>query len=159
VKTALKILDKLSRWMGYVSAAAILIMMLLVTANVCGRYFLNQPITGTPEIACLLMIVIVFPALAWAALEGKHIKVDFVMERFPKRVQVIVDNIMLLGALGIFAVITWRSFPAALHSRDVSSLLSVPQAPFYWIMAVGWALFSISIVVLVVKKIAEAFKK
>jgi TRAP-type C4-dicarboxylate transport system permease small subunit len=154
-----KILDKLSRWMGYLSAGAIMVLMLLVTANVCGRYFFNSPITGTPELACLLMIIVVFPALAWAALEGKHIKVDFIMEWFPQRVQVIVDSIILLVALGIFAVITWQSFPAALKSTDVSSLLRVPQAPFYWVMAVGWAIFSISIVVLLVKKIAEAFKK
>jgi TRAP-type C4-dicarboxylate transport system permease small subunit len=154
-----KILDKLSRWMGYLSAAAIIVLMLLVTANIIGRYFFKSPITGTPEIACLLMIIIVFPALAWAALEGKHIKVDFIMDRFPQRVQVIVDSIMILVALGIFAIITWYSFPAALNSSDVSSLLSVPQAPFYWVMAVGWAVFCISIVVLLVKKIAEAFKK
>ena len=153
------ILYKLSRWMGYLSAGAIMVMMLLVTANVCGRYFFNSPITGTPEIACLLMIIVVFPALAWAALEGKHIKVDFIMEWFPQRVQVIVDSIMLFVTLGIFAVITWESFPAALKSSDVSSLLRVPQAPFYWVMAVGWAIFSISIVVLLVKKMAEAFKK
>lgn len=153
------ILYKLSRWMGYVSAGVIIIMMLLVTANICGRYFFHSPITGTPELACLMMIIIVFPALAWAALEGKHIKVDFIMDRFPPRVQVIVDSIMLVISLGIFAIITWKSFPAAINSRDVSSLLSVSQAPFYWAMAVGWAVFSISIIVLVIKKIAEAFKK
>jgi TRAP-type C4-dicarboxylate transport system permease small subunit len=155
----LSILYKLSRWMGYVSAGVIIIMMLLVTANVVGRYFFKSPITGAPELACLMMIVIVFPALAWAALEGKHIKVDFIMERFSRRVQVIVDSIMLVFSLGIFAIITWNSFPAAINSRDVSSLLSVSQAPFYWVMAVGWAVFSISILVLVIKKIAEAFKK
>ncbi len=153
------ILYKLSRWMGYVSAGVIIVMMLLVTANVCGRYFFNSPILGTPELACLMMIIIVFPALAWAALEEKHIKVDFIMDRFPRRVQVIVDNITLLIALGMFAIITWQSFPAAIDSSDVSSLLSVPQAPFYWVMAVGWAMFSISIVALLVKRVSEAFKK
>jgi TRAP-type C4-dicarboxylate transport system permease small subunit len=154
-----KILGKLSRWMGYVSAVAIMALMLLVTGNVCGRYFFNSPITGAPEIACLLMIVIVFPALAWVAIEGKHIKVDFIMDRFSRRVQVIVDSIMLLIILGIYTIITWKSFPAAINSRDVSSLLSIPQAPFYWIMSVGWAVFCLSILALVIKKIAEAGKR
>jgi TRAP-type C4-dicarboxylate transport system permease small subunit len=153
------ILSKLSRWMGYFSALAILALMLLVTGNVCGRYFLNSPITGAPEIACLLMIVIVFPALAWVALEGKHIKVDFILERFSQRVQVIVDSIMLVVTLAIYSIITWTSIPAAIKSRDVSSLLSIPQTPFYWIMAVGWAVFCLSILAVVIKKIAEAFKK
>jgi TRAP-type C4-dicarboxylate transport system permease small subunit len=145
--------------MGYVSALAIMVLMLLVTGNVCGRYFFNAPITGTPEIACLLMIIIVFPALAWVALEGKHIKVDFIMERFSQRVQVITDSIILLISLGIYSIITWTSFPAAIKSTDVSSLLSIPQAPFYWVMAVGWAVFCLSILALVIKKIAEAEKR
>jgi TRAP-type C4-dicarboxylate transport system permease small subunit len=155
----MKVLHSLSRWVGYVSAAVIIILMLLVTANVIGRYFLNSPITGTPEIACLLMIVIVFPALAWVALEGKHVRVDFIMDRFSPIVQAITDGIMLIISLGIYAIITWESFPAAMHSSDVSSLLSIPQAPFYWIMAVGWALFSVSIIALVIQNISEAVKK
>jgi TRAP-type C4-dicarboxylate transport system permease small subunit len=145
--------------MGYVSALAITVLMLLVTANVIGRYFFKSPITGTPEIACLLMIVIVFPALAWVALEGKHIKVDFIIERFSRRFQVITDSIMMLIILGIYSIITWESFPAAMTSTDVSSLLSIPQAPFYWVMAVGWAVFCVSILTLVIKRIAEAGKK
>lgn len=155
----MKTIGVISRWMGYISAAAIIILMLLVTANVIGRYFIRAPITGTPEIACLLMIVIVFPALAWVALEGKHIKVDFIMNRFPSIVQAITDGIMLIISLGIYAIISWRSLLAAMESTDVSSLLSIPQAPFYWIMAVGWALFSISIIALIIKNIAGTVKK
>jgi TRAP-type C4-dicarboxylate transport system permease small subunit len=155
----MKTFGSISRWVGYVSAAAIIILMLLVTANVIGRYFFNEPITGAPEIACLLMIVIVFPALAWVALEGKHVRVDFIMDRFSPIVQAITDGIMLIISLGIYAIISWRSFPAAINSTDVSSLLSIPQAPFYWIMAVGWALFSMSIIALIIKNIAGVLKK
>jgi TRAP-type C4-dicarboxylate transport system permease small subunit len=155
----MKVLGSISRWMGYVSAAAIIILMLLVTVNVIGRYFFNSPITGAPEIACLLMIIVVFPALAWVALEGKHVRVDFIMDRFSPVVQAITDGIMLIISLGIYAIISWRSFLAAMKSTDVSSLLSIPQAPFYWVMTVGWALFSISIVALIIKNIAVVVKK
>jgi TRAP-type C4-dicarboxylate transport system permease small subunit len=155
----MKMLGSISRWMGYLSSAVIIILMLLVTANVIGRYFLNEPITGAPEIACLLMIVIVFPALAWVALEGKHVRVEFVMERFSPVVQAISDGIMLIISLGIYAIISWRSFLSATKSSDVSSLLSIPQAPFYWIMSVGWTLFTISIIALIIKNIAGVVKK
>jgi TRAP-type C4-dicarboxylate transport system permease small subunit len=155
----MKMLGSVSRWVGYISAVAIILMMLLVTANVIGRYFIREPITGAPEIACLMMIVIVFPALAWVALEGKHIRVDFIMDRFPPLVQTITEGLMLIISLGIYAIISWRSFLAATRSSDVSSLLSIPQAPFYWIMAVGWALFTISIIALIIKNIAGVVKK
>lgn len=155
----MKMLGSISRWVGYVSAAAIIILMLLVTANVIGRYFFNSPITGAPEIACLLMIIIVFPALAWVALEGKHVKVDFIMDRFSPIAQAITDSITLIISLGIYAIISWRSFLAAMKSSDVSSLLSIPQAPFYWIMSVGWTLFAASIITLIIKNIAGVVKK
>jgi hypothetical protein len=66
---------------------------------------------------------------------------------------------MLIISLGIYAIISWRSFLAAMKSTDVSSLLSIPQAPFYWIMAVGWALFTISIITLIITNIVRVVKK
>ena len=155
----MKILDSLSRWMAYVSAVTIIVLMLLVVADVCGRYFFNNPITGASELASFLMIVIVFPALAWAALMGKHVKVDLVMERFPPRVQTIVNSIMLLAALGTYIIITWRSFLESMAVRDVTSLLRLPHAPFYWVMVAGWFVFCLSIIVLVIQNITKAVKR
>ena len=155
----MKGLDILSRWMGYVSSATIIILMLLVVADVCGRYFFNNPITGASELACFLVIIIVFPAMAWAALEGKHIKVDLVMDRFPPRVQTIVNIITMILALGIYLVITWRSFLESMVVYDKTSLLRLPHSPFYWIMTVGFTVFCISMIALVIKYIAEAKKR
>jgi len=155
----LKVLDSLSRWMGYVSSAIIIILMLLVTADVCGRYFLNSPITGASELARFMMIIIVFPALAWAALAGKHIKVDILVERFPRRVQAIVSRIMLLAALGIYGIITWRSALYSMEVDNITSMLRLPQSIFYWIMTVGFAVFCLSIIALVIKSIAGVVKR
>lgn len=159
MKALLEALDSLSRWMGYVSAVVIVILMLLVVSDVVGRYFFNSPVTGSSELACLLMIVIVFPALTWTALTGKHIKVDILVNYLPLKVQAFLDGFTLLLALGTYVFITWRSTIAAMSSNNVSSLLRVPEAPFYWIMTVSLALFSISIIVLIVKRIVEVYKR
>jgi TRAP-type C4-dicarboxylate transport system permease small subunit len=145
--------------MGYVSSVLVIILMLDVVADVCGRYFFNYPILGASELATLMMSIIVFSALAWAALAEKHVKVDLVMERFPPRVQAIVNSITLLLALGVYSIITWRSVLESTEVHDVSSLLRVPHTPFYWIMTVGFTVFCISIIVLVIKNIAQAVKK
>lgn len=155
----MKILDPLSRWMGYVSAVVIGLLMLVVVADVCGRYFLNSPITGASELASFMMIVVVFPALAWAALTGKHVKVDILVAHFPPRAQAILDSITLLAALGMFVVITWRSVLESMAVHNVTSLLRVPHAPFYWVMSVSLAIFCLSIIVLVIKRVAEAGKR
>jgi len=154
-----KALDYLSRWMGYVSSAVIIVLMLLVTADVCGRYFFNSPITGASELARFSMIIIVFPALAWTALAGKHIKVDLIMERLPQRVQAIVNSFMLLVALGTYGIITWKSAQYSMGVDNITSMLRLPQAPFYWIMTVGWTIFCLSIIALVIKNIVTAVKR
>lgn len=155
----MKILDPLSRWMGYVSAVVIGLLMLIVVADVCGRYFFNSPITGASELACFMMIIVVFPALAWAAITEKHVKVDILMSHFPPRVQAIFDSITLLTALGIYIIITWRSVLESMAVHNVTSLLRLPHAPFYWIMTVGFAVFCLSIIVLVIKRVAKAGKR
>jgi TRAP-type C4-dicarboxylate transport system permease small subunit len=155
----LKVLNSLSRWMGYVSSAIIVVLMLLVTSDVCGRYFFNNPIIGASELARFMMIIIVFPALAWAALAGKHIKVDILVERLPPRVQAIVSSIMLLAALGIYGIITWRSALYSMEVDNITSMLRLPQSIFYWIMTVGFAVFCLSIIALVIKSIAGVVKR
>ena len=155
----MKVIETLSRWMGYLSSALVIILMLDVVADICGRYFFNAPILGASELATLMMVIIVFSALAWAALAEKHIKVDILMNRFPPRVQAIVNSITLLLALGIYGIITWRSALEAMGVHDVSSYLRVSHTPFYRIMTVGFTVFCISIIVLVIKNIAQAVKR
>ena len=155
----MKVIETLSRWMGYLSSALVIILMLDVVADICGRYFFNAPILGASELATLMMAIIVFSALAWAALSEKHIKVDLVMQRFPPRVQAVVNSITLLLALGIFSVITWQSALEATEVHDVTSLLRVSHTPFYWIMMVGFGVFCISIIVLLIKNIAQVMKR
>lgn len=155
----MKVIDSLSRWMTYVSAVVIILLMLLVVADVCGRYFFNNPITGASELASLMMIIVVFPALAWAALTGKHVKVDLLMERFSPRVQIIVDCITMLAALGMYIVITWQSVRNAMGVHDITSMIRLPHAPFHWVMVLGLAVFCLSIVVLAIQNITKAVKR
>ena len=155
----MKIINYLSRWTAYVSAVVIILLMLLVVADVCGRYFFDAPITGTAELAAFMMIVIVFPSLAWAAVTGKHVKVDILMEHFPRRVQIIVDSLTLLGALGTYIIITWQNVLESMVQHTATSQLRLAHAPFYWIMTVGLAIFCISIAAIEIGNITKAVKR
>ena len=42
----MKVIDTLSRWMGYVSSVLVVVLMLDVVADVYGRYFFNAPVLG-----------------------------------------------------------------------------------------------------------------
>lgn len=155
----MKILESLSRWIGYVSAAAIVVLMLLVVADISGRYFFNAPIMGASELASLMMVIIAFPPLAWAALNGFHVKVDLLVNRFPAKTQTIFNIITLFLAMGIYVIITWQSILESTATHKVTSLLRLPQSPFYWIMTLSWIIFCLSIIALVLQNIFKVKEK
>jgi len=150
-----KVIRFVSRWLGYIAAVILGIMMMLTVVDVFFRYILNAPLTGAIEVSELLMVVLVFPALGWIAIERSHIRVDLLVSTWPPRVQLIVEIIILLLTLGTFLIITWQSI---LESREVdmtTSLLSIPEAPFHWIMTGGFAMLCLAIVSLVVENAAS----
>ena len=155
----MKELEKIARWMGYVSSVLIFCLMLLIVANVVGRYFLRTPITGSTELASLMMTMIVFPSLAWAALEEKHVKVDLIVGRFSERTQAIFNVVTFIMALAVYIIITWRSYIVTPTVRTVTSMLSLPHTPFYWVMCIGWTVFCMSILVLIIKYLIKVVKR
>lgn len=155
----MKIIHLLSRLFGYVSTGVLGLMMMLTVADVFLRYFFNAPISGTTEITEFMLVVVVFPALAWCAVTGKHVKVDLIMTHFPPQVQAIVDSITLFLGLGIFVIITWQSFLESKVVDSTTSLLGLPSAPFYWVMTVGLVLFCLAIATLVIENIVKVVKR
>jgi TRAP-type C4-dicarboxylate transport system permease small subunit len=134
-------------------------LMMLTVVDVFLRYFFNAPITGATEISRLMMIIIVFPALGWAAIDRAHIRVDLIVSRIPPRLQAIFSSITFFIALVTYVIITWQSFLEAAVVNRQTSLLHISFTPFYWVMSVGFAIFCLAIAALVIEDIAKVVKK
>jgi len=154
----MKIIRSLSRLLGYVATVMLGCMMTLTVADVFMRYVFNAPITGATEVSELMMVIVVFPALAWIAVDRSHIRVDMLVVKWPRRVQLIVEIITLLLALATFAIVTWQSFLESMEVRMATSLLEVPESPFHWIMTLGFAVLCLAIVSLVVENVTAVIK-
>jgi TRAP-type C4-dicarboxylate transport system permease small subunit len=154
-----KIVSFVSRLLGYIAAVTLGFMMMLTVVDVFLRYIFDAPITGAIEISELMMVVLVFPALGWIAIERSHIRVDLVVTLLSRRVGLIVEIITLLLTLGTYGYITWQSM---LESREVdmtTSLLSVPEAPFHWVMTGGFLILCLAIVSLMVEDVVSLVKE
>jgi TRAP-type C4-dicarboxylate transport system permease small subunit len=138
----------------------IIVMMLLTAADVFMRYIFLKPIAGTTELTEYMMVCLIL-AMAWAALEGRHITVELVMKYLPKRVQAIVDAITFILCLGIYVIIVWHGYLSAEFARDydvVSTVLEVPKYPFTLLFVVAFAILCLAIIPLLIRKIGEALK-
>jgi TRAP-type C4-dicarboxylate transport system permease small subunit len=155
----MNIIRVVSRVLGYMATGFMMILMLITVVDVFLRYFFSAPITGATEVSRLLMIIIVFPALGWAAIDRAHIRVDLIVSRIPSRLQAIIGSITFFIALVTFCIITWQSFLEATVVNRQTSLIHIPFTPFYWVMSVGLAIFCLAIAALVVEDIAKVVKK
>ena len=122
--------------LNYVAMGLLLILMMLTVSDVFMRFTFNNPITGTAELAALIMVCLVL-GVAWCASRGGHISVDLVMNRFSPRVQAVVDTVTLLAGLVIGIIITWQAVMQSLWELEVRYLaghtLAWPSFPFWWI--------------------------
>jgi len=134
-------------------------MMMLTVCDVGGRYFFNSPLTGTTEITEMMMVIIIFPALGWAATNHVHVRVTILTNRFPEKVRAPLSIMGLILTFCVFVIITWRCFEEAMSVDLQSSLIHIPYTPFYWVMSIALAIFCLATLVVIYDEIQEVRKK
>jgi TRAP-type C4-dicarboxylate transport system permease small subunit len=131
---------RFTRWLSCVGNVALVLMMVLTTVDVCGRYFFNRPVLGAYEITEYLMLIMVFSYLALAQAEKAHINVDIVYNRLPHKLQAILERFnylvclvlwLLVVGMGVFNVYELK------RSGDMSTLLKIPDYPFGIFLVIG----------------------
>jgi len=131
-----------SRYLSYLGNTAIVLMMLLTTADVFGRYFFNSPVLGAYEITEYLMMIMVFSFLASAQSHRAHISVDIVYDRLPRLLKLCFERLNHLACLAMLCLVTYMSVHRVLdiiNSGASSTLLKIPDYPFAIFMVVGFA--------------------
>ena len=88
-----KIIRWLSQWFDRVARGALVIMMLVVVSNVLLRA-VWQSIPGTFEYVGYLGAVAIGFALAFCAVQGRHVAITVVVDRLPQRTQAIIGSII-----------------------------------------------------------------
>ena len=124
---------------NWVAGAAVVAMMVLTCADVTLRLF-RHPIPGTYEMVGLLGAIVVSFSLAHTSVMRGHIAVEFIVQKLPKRTQIIIDGINSLLGTALFGLITWQSILYAsnlMRTGEVSMTLQMPIYPFVYGIAIG----------------------
>lgn len=115
-----------SKWelvLVYLGGIAMLAAMLLTTADVLMRNFLNRSILGAPELVSLLLMPIFVCALPYIQKLHGHVILEFATEKAPEKVKEILNIFgMAVGAF-LFCSIAVKTVQAA-----VDSLIRLDQA-------------------------------
>ena len=145
----------------YLGMICVIAMMLLTTAHVGGRYFLGTPIPGLVEISSYLLVSNIFLTVPYTALVRGHVEITVLSGYLSPKVNAIIDSLTNLLCLLIGAIGAWQTMIRGVYmlsENQMSAVLSIPNAPFIFIVGIGWGLFAITFVLHFLNSIKDVIR-
>lgn len=116
---------------GWALSWGILLMVGLGMANVLGRNFFNHSLSFAEEINQVLIVLITFLGVGYAARQGRHIRMTALYDQFGRRIQkVLMVTIAGATAVLLFALSYYAAAYVA-HVHTVGSVTPGLQLPLY----------------------------
>lgn len=152
-----KLHDRIDLLSGYASAAVVVVLMLLNSLDVIGRYFFNRPIPSTFEFSEVLLGLVIFLALPYVQYLNAHISIEVLYEHYPARVRQVFDIFCQVIGTAVFALIAWEGVALLRSSIEIqersNSQIAFPLAAFKWVVAFGMGLLSVRILTQLIESI------
>jgi TRAP-type mannitol/chloroaromatic compound transport system permease small subunit len=106
-----------------VSGVMILLMAFAATYGVARRYFLHNPEPYSYEISMMLLLWCFVLSVAALQKQERHLRGDFILSRFPPRLQFFINHILSPGlAVACSIVLVWKGWEAAMFSLRIGEL-------------------------------------
>lgn len=142
-------LDRVTAFASALGTGLILAIMLLIVADVVGRFLFGRPIAGVPELVAMSILAIVFLQIADTLARGKLTRAEvllaFLERRAPRAAEALNAVLHAVGAL-LAGVLVSAFYPLFLRSwgRDemvgtVGQFLA-PIWPVHLVVLIGAAL-------------------
>ena len=115
-----RLLARASDILGVLAGAALVLMMLHITAEVIARYVFASPLHGTVEIvSTYYMVAVVFLPLALIERVNGHIIVELLSKHFPARAQELLIAVVALVSAAFFLAFAWQTWGDALKKYEI----------------------------------------
>lgn len=131
----------------YVAGAALLGILFLTVADIIGRSALRRPVPGTVEMTGMILVVVVFMAVAHSEDMGDHITIDLLYERAGNRLRLFLDVFADLLTIAVVGLLSYQLYQFTLRNQASGAetpVLDLPVWPFVLVAAVGSAFYLLS---------------
>lgn len=142
----MRLMERTLGWLVRLAAglgvASLVALMALTVVTVVFRA-IGIAFPGTYVLAELLLIPTVTCALAFAAWDGSHTKVELLVQTLSSRVSDWSQGAMLLLGTVFWGFVLYAGVEEALRrgkQGEITPLLDIPVAPFRWLMVAAIAL-------------------
>lgn len=123
----------ISRVESFALAAGVLLMAANTIANVVGRFVFQHSIFFTEELNSIIIILITFAGVGYAARHGRHIRMSAIYDHLPiKARKILMIVISLVTAVAMFAL-CYFSIRYIGKVQTSGRILPALQIPVWWI--------------------------
>lgn len=133
--------QRISRWLAWVAGAVILFGCAVpITIDVVSRYFFNRSVVESFEISGYGLAACIGLGLAYTVTTKAHIRVDFVVSRFPFPLRAACDLLAAFSLALVAVALAWFAWGTlaqswSMDARSMSYLripIAIPQG-LWWI--------------------------
>jgi TRAP-type transport system small permease protein len=138
----MRVVDRLARVLVAIlaplSALTLLALLMLMVADVTGRFVFNRPIRGAYEITEFLMCVLILGALPLVGLWRRHVEASLIADAAPALTPFLhwLAGVLTVGLFGWLAMLMWTYGDQLARQNSHSLFGGIPHAPFAYYIAV-----------------------
>jgi TRAP-type C4-dicarboxylate transport system permease small subunit len=155
-----KRIKSFSRIIEWVGVIGILLMFFVNLIDVIGAKVFLKPLPGATEVISFSQILAIAPAIAFTLILGRHIRVEFIIDRFPKHIRATLTGISSFLSFILFVFIIWQSYLYGVSLQKAGEIGSTSHLPFYpFAFFIAFCSIPVSLVFLmeVLKSLNEVF--
>lgn len=137
ISTVAKSLDRfLAVCEAAILSTSILAMAAINIANVAGRNLFDYSLTFTAELNRLLIVIITFAGIGYAARSGRHIRMTALSERVHGLAGRVLETLTLAGTGALLLWLAWLALGYVERTAMAGSVTPALRLPLYLIYAI-----------------------
>jgi len=129
-----------SRWLQWIGIFFMMVIVFVTGIDVIGGTLFTWRLLGAIDIVTLSQVVAIGFAVAMALIEGRHVRVEFLVNKMPRTAQRGVNIIINLIGTVLFILIIWRLVVLgySFHSTgEATATIYIPIYPFIYALALA----------------------
>ena len=146
-----RVLGTIEKW---IITLSILGMALLMSTHVVSSLIFNAGISGTYEVTEMLIVIITFVGVSYAARHARHISMSAIYEQLSGRLRKGLLIIICIGTAALMFYFAYQSldYVTTMQSRGrTSSALHIPMWIVYTSLPIGFTLAGVQYVLTAVR--------
>lgn len=127
--------ERLAQIVAVLGGFMLLALTIMTVVSISGRQLIVfglGPVPGDFELVAAGTAFAVSAFMPWTQLQRGHADVSILAERFPRRVNAVIDLVAELLLFGIAVVLTWRLIFGLLDKQAYGETTFILQFPLWW---------------------------